>query len=292
MKNTLTYSQGAQSLLANMNDGTNRILINGVEIPSSDWTGTGTFTYSVEGATISIQRIADTSGNIMLQKVETDSYRLVRKTVSEYLQSFIGMVVESTTLATLADVQSIYGVDTTWIQHTGYILRGADSGVLADTALNDGGQDAITPTGTNTGGSVGNHKLTTSEMPKHTHTFTGTAVDTGDNNVNHTHTTPNHTHDIKTASPNNTGSFSTSQVEFGRPTGTTYTNDNMFSSSGGGTTGQNSAKHHHSVTAKGTNSDTGGDGNHNHPFTQPTFTGDEHTNLPKYKNIYIWERTA
>ena len=111
MKNTLTYSQGAQSLLANMNDGTNRILINGVEIPSSDWTGTGTFTYSVEGATISIQRIADTSGNIMLQKVATDSYRLVRKEESSW-QTTTGDTKDNVTTFTSSDVAD--GQATAW----------------------------------------------------------------------------------------------------------------------------------------------------------------------------------
>lgn len=82
-----------------------------------------------------------------------------------------------------------------------------------------------------------------------TYTITGAPTDTSDGGSkdaiipyhNHgtaitqpTFTYPNHTHNIKTASPNNTGSFSTNQVEFGKPTGTTYTNNNMFSSSGGG----------------------------------------------------------
>lgn len=115
MKNTLTYSQGAQSLLANMNDGTNRILINGVEIPSSDWTGTGTFTYSVEGATISIQRIADTSGNIMLQKVATDSYRLVRKEESSW-QTTTGDTKDNVTTFTSSDVAD--GQATDWTSVT------------------------------------------------------------------------------------------------------------------------------------------------------------------------------
>lgn len=115
MKNTLTYSQGAQSLLANMNDGTNRILINGVEIPSSDWTGTGTFTYSVEGATISIQRIADTSGNIMLQKVATDSYRLVRKEESSW-QTTTGDTKDNVTTFTSSDVAD--GQVTNWTSVT------------------------------------------------------------------------------------------------------------------------------------------------------------------------------
>lgn len=186
----------------------------------------------------------------------------------------------------------------TWVPWgSGRVPVGVDSqDTNFDTVEETGGakSESYTPSGTNTGGGVGNHKLLVSEMPEHTHTFTGTAVTSGDNSVQHTHSTPNHTHDIKTASPNNTGSFSTSQVEFGKPTGTTYTNDNMFSSSGGGTSGNNSVKHTHSVTAKGTNSKTGGDGNHNHPFTQPTFSGTAATlsHLQPYITCYMWKRTA
>ena len=107
MKNTLNYSSGAQTLLANVNDSTNRIFINGTEIPSADWTGTGTFTYSVEGATISIQRIADDSGNIMLQKVDTDSYRLIRKEESSYLTT-TGDTKDNVVTFTSADDDSVF----------------------------------------------------------------------------------------------------------------------------------------------------------------------------------------
>ena len=107
MKNTLNYSSGAQTLLANVNDDTNRIFINGTEIPSTDWTGTGTFTYSVEGATISIARIADTSGNIMLQKVDTDSYRLIRKEESSYLTT-TGDTKDNVATFTSADNDSVF----------------------------------------------------------------------------------------------------------------------------------------------------------------------------------------
>lgn len=170
----------------------------------------------------------------------------------------IGTIIESATCDTMAKVIEAYG-GTTWLQHSGYVLRGATSGVVANQATKTGGSDNAT-------------------LVSHTHTFTGTAVNTGDNSVKHTHSTPNHTHNIKTASPNNTGSFSTSQVEFGKPTGTTYTNDNMFSSSGGGTSGDNSVAHKHSVTAKGTNSTEG---------SRAT-----NANIPNYKSVYIWERTA
>ena len=55
-------------------------------------------------------------------------------------RSYIGMVIESTTLDTEDKVIEIYG-GTTWIQHTGYVLRGASSGVVANRAVKTGGND-------------------------------------------------------------------------------------------------------------------------------------------------------
>lgn len=54
--------------------------------------------------------------------------------------SYVGMVIESTTLDTEAKVKAIYG-GTTWIQHSGYVLRGASSNVTSNSALKDGGSD-------------------------------------------------------------------------------------------------------------------------------------------------------
>ena len=82
MKNVLTYKNGSQDLLANVDDGSNTIYINGSLIPSTDWVGTGTYTTVVTGTTISIERISDLSGNIMLQKVSTNNYRLVKSSDS------------------------------------------------------------------------------------------------------------------------------------------------------------------------------------------------------------------
>lgn len=79
MKNVLTYKNGSQDLLANVDDGSNTIYINDSLIPSTDWVGTGTYTTVVTGTTISIERISDLSGNIMLQKQADNEYALVRK---------------------------------------------------------------------------------------------------------------------------------------------------------------------------------------------------------------------
>ena len=68
--------------------------------------------------------------------------------------SHIGMIIHSTTLDTEAKVIAVYG-GTTWIQHSGYMLRGGTSDVVANSAVKTGGADT--------------HTLTIQEMPSHNH---------------------------------------------------------------------------------------------------------------------------
>lgn len=88
MKNILNHD-GVQLLLANVDDDTNRIFINNVEIPSSEWVGSGYYTQVINSVTISIAKISSLSGNIMLQKVSTNIYRLVKSSDSPSGGSYI-----------------------------------------------------------------------------------------------------------------------------------------------------------------------------------------------------------
>ena len=118
------------------------------------------------------------------------------------------MVIESTTLDTMDKVIEIYG-GTTWIQHTGYVLRGASSGVVANSATKTGGEDS--------------HVLTINEIPSHSHY---------------------------------------SLIDVGQP-------QNWYLAIG---SNQNySKKFGQTGTAGG---------------------GKAHNNIPNYKSVYIWERTA
>ena len=54
--------------------------------------------------------------------------------------SYVGMIIHSTVLDTQDKVKKVYG-GTTWIQHSGYFLRGAATGVVANSAAITGGDD-------------------------------------------------------------------------------------------------------------------------------------------------------
>lgn len=81
MKNTLIITTDNDDLVSSVDDGTNTLFINDTEIPSNQWVGSGNYTTTVEGHSITIAKIASLNGNVMIEKVSSFSYRLV--TVSE-----------------------------------------------------------------------------------------------------------------------------------------------------------------------------------------------------------------
>ena len=125
------------------------------------------------------------------------------------LSSYIGMVIQSTTLDTEEKVKAQYG-GLTWIQHSGYMLRGATSGVTANSATKTGGEDT--------------HTLTVKEMPSHNHYAYGWASVT-----------------------DGSGSYDVLGARL--------------------------------IGSK-------------EKYTRDTGGGQAHNNLPSYKSVYIWERTA
>ena len=86
MKNLLQITSAGEDLLGTVDDGTNRLFINDTEIASSAWTGTGSYTGSFSGHTITIAKIADiTDANVAIRKTGTYTYELYDQKSLEYL---------------------------------------------------------------------------------------------------------------------------------------------------------------------------------------------------------------
>lgn len=148
----------------------------------------------------------------------------------------IGTIIESTTCDTMEKVVAAYG-GTKWIQHEGYVLRGATSNVTAGTQgqTNDGGADSVS----------------VSSVASHNHT---------QNSHNHSQNAHNHSRN-EMAFGNVTLGNSGSYVRYNFDN-IQYTNYSTATNNAETATNQ----------AKGAT------------YSLAT--------LPKYKNVYIWERTA
>ena len=104
MKNTLNISAAGEDLLSTVDDGTNRLIINGTEVPSASWTGSGTYSTTVQGHAITISQVEDATGNVAIRKTAAYTYELykIKSNVLEiYPVGSIYMSVNSTNPATL-----------------------------------------------------------------------------------------------------------------------------------------------------------------------------------------------
>lgn len=163
-------------------------------------------------------------------------------------KSHVGMVIHSTTLDTEAKVKAVYG-GTTWVQLSGYMLRGASSGVTPNQNLNDGGADSVT----------------VSSVASHNHTQNS-----------HNHTQNAHAHAAQKAG-NANGSFANGTGAAGVDTksGASHV---YWGFAGGYIFNNTQNATATNIAATATNQANGANYSVN--------------TLPKYKNVYIWERTA
>ena len=147
----------------------------------------------------------------------------------------------------------------------------------------DEGQ-VILSAGTNyiAGSSYGSntHTLTSSEIgvPAHGHGFTNPKIPNHVHTINHGHS---NTFKLTIVHPDNTGSLSTSQVVYGRPTGTSYTNANSLSGGVSDYSGNSGNPTSLNSTTNGSVTD--------HAGTSPTSAL---SLMQKSVASYIWHRTA
>jgi hypothetical protein len=148
MKNSINISAAGEDLLSSVDDGTNRLFINGSEIPSASWTGSGTYSTTVQGHAITVAQVADTGGNIAIRKTAAYTYELYKIKSPGALEIYpVGSIYLSTVLV---DPGAIFGGTWQRIKDT-FLLTAGDTYAAGST------------------GGEATHKLTANEMPKHRH---------------------------------------------------------------------------------------------------------------------------
>lgn len=194
----------------------------------------------------------------------------------------IYMSVASTSPATLFD-------GTTWEQLKDKFLLGAGD----------------TYTAGDTGGNA-SHTLTTSEMPSHNHTFTGSAVDTGNQSEGHTHTYTDYYATTtggtaisvaQLASHSHTGTLWRQESGYGQITPGSVTTANKANTGTVDSNGSNNSHTHSGANTSTTRTSNGISANHTHSVTASGTVGNSGDGtafsiLPPYLAVYMWKRTA
>lgn len=148
MKNSLNISVAGEDLISTVDDSTNRLFINGTEVPSTSWTGSGTYSTTVQGHAITVTKVADTGGNIAIRKTAAYTYELYKIKSPGALEIYpVGSIYLSTALV---DPGAIFGGTWQRIKDT-FLLTAGDTYAAGST------------------GGEATHTLTTNEMPKHRH---------------------------------------------------------------------------------------------------------------------------
>ena len=78
MKNSLNISVAGEDLISTVDDSTNRLFINGTEVPSTSWTGSGTYSTTVQGHAITVTQVEDTTGNVAIRRTAAYTYELYK----------------------------------------------------------------------------------------------------------------------------------------------------------------------------------------------------------------------
>ena len=121
MKNIILITEDGEQLISSTDDGTNQLIINDTVIPSVDWVGTGTYTDTIHGHSISIDKAPDLDGIIQLVKLSTYNYALKKAKTQQGLYP----VGSCYTTSVNTDPSSYLGGS--WVL-TDKVFRIADSG--------------------------------------------------------------------------------------------------------------------------------------------------------------------
>lgn len=79
MKNTLIINDnGVLQMASSIDDGTNALIVNGTTIPTSDWIGSGDYTFTINSVTYTIMKAPNSTGNYQLIKDDETEFHFAR----------------------------------------------------------------------------------------------------------------------------------------------------------------------------------------------------------------------
>ena len=79
MKNSLLIDDtGVLQMASSTDDGTNSLIVNGTTIPTSDWIGSGDYTFTINSVTYTITKAPNSTGNYQLIKDSETEFHFAR----------------------------------------------------------------------------------------------------------------------------------------------------------------------------------------------------------------------
>ena len=79
MKNILLIDDnGVLQMASSIDDGTNALIVNGTTIPTTDWIGSGDYTFTINSVTYTIAKAPNSTGNYQLIKDDETEFHFAR----------------------------------------------------------------------------------------------------------------------------------------------------------------------------------------------------------------------
>lgn len=154
MKNSLIIDEnGVLQMASSIDDGTNALIVNGTTIPTTDWIGSGDYTFTIGTVTYTIMKAPNSTGNYQLIKDSETEFHFARAySKREELMNLIYPVGSIYMSVNATDPSTLFGG--TWEKiKDRFLLSSGDT----YSAGNTGGAASVTLTAAQSGLPSHNH---------------------------------------------------------------------------------------------------------------------------------------
>ena len=159
MKNILLIDDnGVLQMASSTDDGTNSLFVNDTEIPTTDWIGSGDYTFTINSVTYTIAKAPNSTGNYQLIKDDDTEFHFARAySKRQELINLIYPVGAIYMSVNAVDPSTLFGG--TWVQiKDRFLLAAGDTYANTQT----GGEPSVTLTAEQSGLPSHNHGPSTS----------------------------------------------------------------------------------------------------------------------------------